>query len=100
MGLMVLAIILGLLSGVVGFIPLVIALARTKHNPQTGNFAPMAKLLLGLFASFAVLIICAILFIAFDKPSGLPFALAEALALSISAIAYGIHSHKVRKKSE
>lgn len=96
---MVLALILGVLAGAIGFIPLVIALARTKHNPQTGNFAPMAKLLLGLFASFAVLVGCAILFVAFDKPDGLFFALAEALALSISAIAYGIHSHQVRKKT-
>lgn len=95
---MVLAILLGIVSGIVGFIPLAVALAATKHNPQTGNFAPMAKLLLGLLASFAILVICAILFIAFDKPSGLPFALSEALALSVSAIAYGIHSHQVRKK--
>ncbi len=91
---MVLAIILGAISGFVGFLPLVFALERTKHNPKTGNFAPMAKLLIGLFASFAILVICAIVCVAVDKPDILPFVLAEALALCASAIVFGVRSHR------
>lgn len=91
---MVIAIVLGAISGFLGFVPLVFALARTKHNPKTGNFAPMAKLLIGLVASFAILVICAVLCVVFDKPDILPFVLAEALALCASAVIFGIRSHR------
>lgn len=97
---MVIAIILGVIAGIAGFAPLVVALARTKHNPKTGNFAPMAKLLIGLVVSFAILAICAVLYVAFDKPNALPFVLAEALTLCIIAIAYGINTYRDGKKEK
>ena len=90
------AILLGVISGVVGFSPLVIALIMTKRNPQVGNVAPMMKLVIGLFASFVILLVTAISFAVFDKPNALAFVLSEAIALTVSAVGFGIWS-QIRK---
>lgn len=95
---MVQASILGIVSGILGFIPLVIAFLMTKRNPSSKNFAPMAKLILGLISSFVLLFLLAILFVAFDRDDSLFFVLAEAIALCASAIAYGIWSQKRDRK--
>lgn len=93
---MLLAIPLGVISGVIGFVPLVVGLYLTKRNPQEGNFAPMMKLLLGLFASFILLFVAAVLFAMYDKPSALAFVISEVIALCASAIGFGVWS-QVRK---
>ena len=52
---MVLAILLGILAGLVGFVPLVLALRLTKRTVHGGTAASMIVLLLGLAVSFAAL---------------------------------------------
>lgn len=95
---MAIAILLGVIAGVVGFVPLVIGLNLVHRHPEEGNFGPMSKLLLGLVASFLLLVVFAVLFVAFDKGNALPFVLSEAAALSVSAIVFGIRSQQLRKK--
>ncbi len=95
---MVLSILLGVLAGVIGFIPLVVALRATKRHPEVGNVGPMLKLFLGLLISFVLLALFAILYAATDKGNALPFVLAEAIALSLCAIVYGIRSQRSHKE--
>lgn len=87
---MVLAILLGIVAGLAGFIPLVIALKLTKRTVHGGTAASMIVLLLGLVVSFALLFAFAALFFGFDHGNGIPFLFAEVLALSAAAIGYAL----------
>lgn len=87
---MVLAILLGILAGLVGFIPLVIGLRLTRRTVHGGTAASMIVLLLGLLVSFVVLFVFAWLFFDFDHDNGIPFLFAEVVALSASAIGFAL----------
>ena len=95
---MALAIVLGIAGGILGFIPLVIGLKMVKRHPQEGNLGPMMKLFLGILASFVILVAFAVIFVAVDKADSIPFVLAEAITLMITAIAFGIRSQRQEKK--
>ena len=94
---MAIAIVLGLLAGVVGFAPLLIALRLTRRVTATSNFGYMSILLIGLVISFVLMFAFAIICINVYRDVAMPFVLAEAVALSVVAIGYGI-SKMVRKK--
>ena len=66
---MVLAIALGILAGIAGFLPLVFGLHRVKHMTDSGNLGHMGVLMLCLLFSFVLM--------------------SEAGALSVTAIAFG-----------
>lgn len=93
---MFLAIFLGVLAGAIGFLPLFIGLRITRKMAYSGQMSPMVVLIVALVASFAIEFLLALLFVSFDKPNGLPFVLAEAIALCVSAIAYGLASVRSR----
>lgn len=90
------AIALGALAGVVGFIPLVIGLHLTKYATATSNFGHMSILIIALIVSFALMFAFAFVCITFARDFAMPFVLAEAVALSVVAIAFGI-ARLVRK---
>ena len=90
------AIILGLLSGVLGFLPLFVGLRMTKKVTETGNFGHMAILMLALLISFALLFACAIACVMLARDLALHFALSEAVGLCLVTIGFGI-SRVVRK---
>ncbi len=87
---MALAIILGLLSGVVGFAPLFVGLRLTKKVTATSNFGYMSILLLSLVISFVLMFAFAIICVNVAREVALPFVLAEAFALSVMAIVFGV----------
>lgn len=93
---MAIAIVLGALSGLVGFLPLLFGLRMTKKTVSAGIAGSMMVLFLGLIVSFIILVMAAVVCIAFDRGLGLPFVGAEVIALSAVAIAYGV-STVVRK---
>ena len=93
---MALAIVLGAVSGVVGFLPLFIGLRLTKRVTATSNFGYMSILIISLIISFALLFAFAIICVTVARDVALPFALAEAVALSVVAIAFGV-KRMVRK---
>ena len=93
---MAIAILLGAVLGVVGFIPLFIGLRLTRHVTATSNFGYMSILIISLVVSFVLLFVFAILCVAFFRDVALPFALAEAVGLSVAAIAFGLR-RMVRK---
>ena len=82
---MVLAIALGILAGIAGFLPLVFGLHRVKHMTDSGNLEHM-----GLLFSFVLMFAFAILCINVNRDAALPFVLSEAGALSVTAIAFGV----------
>lgn len=94
---MLAAILLGIVTGFIGFLPLVAAFRATKRNPKTGVFSPMVKLIFGLIISFAILLVATLVFIAFDKPDAMFFVLTEAIVLCITAIVFGIMNNKGQK---
>ena len=58
---MIIAIVCGLLSGVVGFLPLLVGLNMTKKVTSTSNFGHMSILILSLVVSFVVMFALAVL---------------------------------------
>ena len=93
---MAIAIVLGALSGLVGFLPLLFGLRMTRKTVSAGLVGSMMVLFLGIVVSFVILVMTAVVCIAFDRGLGLPFVAAEVIALSTVAIAYGV-STVVRK---
>ena len=88
---MILAIIGGLAAGFIGFIPLIFGLRLSRKATRTSNFGSMAILLIALVISFALLFVLAILVNIFaSHDSAMAFVFAEAVGLSITAIAFGL----------
>lgn len=87
---MVAAIVLGILSGIAGFVPLVIGLRMARYVTRTSNLGHMGLLLLSLTTSFTVLFITLVICIKLARDVVLPFTLAEVLSLSVAAVGLGI----------
>ncbi len=84
-----LAIIIGAVMGVIGFLPLFGGLRLSRRVPSS-NLGMLGACLIGLFTSFIILMVAALVCISVARAETLPFVLSEAIALSISAIIYGI----------
>lgn len=98
---MFLAIVLGVLAGAVGFLPLVLGLTITRKKlANKGQAGPMIVLIGSLFVSFIFLFLVSLAFASYDKPSVLPFVLSEAIALCVVAIGFGVWSVRSREKNE
>lgn len=94
---MITAVALGIVIGVVGFIPLIVGLRATKHVTRTSNLGHMGILMLALLVSVIILfgatIACAML----ARDVLLPFGVAEGLALVVAAIVFGVRKVVMRK---
>lgn len=84
------AIIIGFAVGIVGFLPLVGALHLVKRAPGQGLAGSVFWLLLALAVSFVLLVAAVFGAMAISKEIALPFLFAEALGLSLAAIAFGV----------
>ena len=87
---MVFAAVLGALAGVIGFLPLMGSFALAKRVTSTSNLSYLSACLLGLLGSLLILACAAILCIVVARDSVLPFVVAEAVALSVSAVVFGV----------
>lgn len=74
----------------VGFLPLLVGLNMTKKVTSTSNFGHMSILILSLVVSFVVMFALAVLCVVVARDYAMPFVLAEAVALSVVAIAFGV----------
>ena len=79
---MAVAIVLGALSGIVGFLPLFGSLQLAKRATKTSNLGHMVSFLLLFATAFACILLA--------RDFALPFALAEVLALIVVAIGFGV----------
>lgn len=95
---LIIAIIGGLLSGVIGFLPLLIGLRMTKKVTTTSNFGHMSILIISLVISFIIMFALAMLCVTFARDYALPFVLAEAVSLSVVAIVFGVTRAKSNSK--
>ena len=95
---LIIAVVCGLLSGVVGFVPLLVGLNLTKKVTSTSNFGHMSILIISLIVSFAAMFAFAVLCVVLARDYAMPFVLAEAVALSVAAIAFGVVRSKGNSK--
>lgn len=93
---MLLAIVLGALSGAVGVLPLFLGLRMTRRVTNTSNLGHTGALMLGVLLSFIVLFLAAIACVVLARESAVPFVLAEAAVLVAAAVGYGVYTF-VRK---
>lgn len=88
---MVLAAIAGVLAGCIGLIPMWAGLQSAKRMDAQGSAAGYATpVLLAVGGSFVVLALATALCVVFARPYVVPFALAEACVLVVTALGYGI----------
>lgn len=93
---MVLAIVLGALSGALGVLPLFLGLRMTRRVTDTSNLGRAGALMLGVLLSFVILFLGAIACVVLARDIAVPFVLAEAAVLVACAIGYGVYTF-VRK---
>lgn len=87
---MFVAILLGIVVGVLGFLPLVAGLRLTRQANAGSNMVSMSMLLLGVLVSMLVLALPLIIVVLNFRDLVFPFVLAEAIALVVAAIVYGV----------
>lgn len=95
---MALAIIIGIIAGIVGFIPLWGAIVAVKRVSSTSNFSHASILMLALFGSILVLFGSAVACVYLDRPDILPFAAGEAGGIIAVALVVGIRKVILNKK--
>lgn len=85
-------VFLGALTGVLGFIPLIISLKQSKKVTPKSNFGYGALLMLGVFASLIILFVAVLLCYFLASANLIEFVLATAVTLFLFAVFYGIYS--------
>jgi len=87
---MVLSIVLGLVVGVLGFLPLFAGLKLTKRVTKTSNLGYLGALLVGMVGSFLVLAVALFACVTLAREVAVPFTWSVAGGLIVSAITYGV----------
>lgn len=88
---MVLGVVLGIVVGVVSFLPLLAGLRRVKQmEAQSSAAGYVGPALLSVAASFVILLGAAIVCALVAHDVALPFAIAEIVTLVVGALGYGI----------
>lgn len=97
---MAVAIVCGAIAGIIGFVPLIVGLRMTRKVTATSNFGHMSILLLSLIISFVLMFAFAIICVNVARDVAMPFVLAEAVALSVFAIAFGVKRTLMGKEKQ
>ena len=84
------AIIVGFIVGAGSFTPLIFGMNKARMATPTSNLGHAGSLLLGVLLSFVILGIATVVCVKFFRDLTVPFALAEAGGLIVSAIAFGV----------
>ncbi len=87
---MAIAILIGILIGIVGFLPLLGALKISKKIDATRTGLNAAVMIFSILISLAILIVSMLIFNDINHSNILPFVLSAAITLIISAIGFGI----------
>lgn len=94
---MVLPMVIGLICGVAGFLPLLGAISGVRRVTSTSNFSHLSILLLAVAGSIAVLLIATFICISVARDNVFWFVIAEAIGLVASAIIFGVKTFIVRR---
>lgn len=84
------AVVLGLVVGAGGFMPLIFGMNKARMASPTSNLGHAGSLLLGVLLSLIILAVATIVCIVFARDAAVPFVLAEAGGLIVAAIAFGV----------
>lgn len=87
---MAIAILIGILIGIVGFLPLLGALKISKKIVATRTGLNAAVMIFSILLSLAIMIVSILIFNDLNHSNILPFVLSAAITLIITAIGFGI----------
>lgn len=87
---MAIAILIGILIGIVGFLPLLGALKISKKIVATRTGLNAAVMIFSILISLAIMIVSMLIFNDLNHLNILPFVLSAAITLIITAIGFGI----------
>ena len=87
---MAIAILFGILIGIIGFLPLLGALKISKKIVATRTGLNAAVMIFSILISLAILIVSMLIFNDLNHSNILPFVLSAALTLIVTAIGFGI----------
>lgn len=88
---MLFSILLGFCLGIIGFIPLIVALRISRKAILSGLGASVGVVLLCIAISICLFIACILVFNDMHHDLIVPFVLSAAITLSIFAIGYGLY---------
>ena len=91
------SVVLGVIVGVVGFLPLVAALSAAKHVTSTSDFSNATILILAVLGSSAVLFGAAVACIVSNRDELLFFAGGEVAGIIVAAVAFGVKRILLKK---
>ena len=94
------SIALGLIAGVLAFLPFVWALKAQRNVTDTSHLSYSSILVLALVGSIGVLIAATVACIFLNREGLLPFAVSEAAALIVASMAYGIWRVLLRNRGQ
>ena len=97
---MVVAVVVGILFGLVGFVPYAIVTKRARAMASGGAMGYLKWLLLTFFISFAVLVVAMVVCAKVAHDVALPFALAEILTFVVVIIVFGLFGRGEKNKEE
>lgn len=89
---MAVSIVLGVIIGFLGFLPLFVGLKLVRRATNTSNLSQAGAALLGVLGSFLVLAAGLIVCILIARDLVLPFTLAVVAGLLVSTIGYGVYT--------
>ena len=87
---MFVAVLVGALVGIAAFAPLVFGMNLARKATPTSNFGHAGSLLLGVLGSFVLLAVSVVVCIALFREFTFWFVLAEAGALFVAAVVFGV----------
>lgn len=87
---MAIAILIGILIGIVGFLPLLGALKISKKIVATRTGLNAAVMIFSILISLVIMIVSMLIFNDLNHSNILPFVLSAAITLIITAIGFGI----------
>lgn len=95
---MVLAIVLGIVAGFAGFIPLFIALRLSRRSTSTSPLSAGLYGLAGFFVSMVVVAVALIVCALVARDMVVPFAIAEIVTLIAATSIYVVYKNVLAKK--
>ena len=87
---MVFVVIIGIICGVVSFLPLWASLRVVRRLPENSNFSNVSVCLLTAFASMIILFGAALICLAIDRSIVLPFTVGEVAGLLVFAVSFAV----------
>lgn len=97
---LVVAIVVGVLVGFLGFLPLLFAIKKIRYVDPTRIDGLIGWFFLSLVLSFVILLCAVLAFRALCASEVIPFAIAEIFTFVIVTIAYGLYISSTKKKGK